>query len=300
VAGSYPAVYGWELGDLERGADENLDGVRFADMQRWIREGHARGGVITIGWHMNNPVSGGNAWDTTRAVAAVLPGGRRHEVVTDWLDRFADFLEPLRAADGTPIPVVFRPYHEMTGSWFWWGRNHATPEEYVALWRFTVRYLRDEKGLRNLLYAYSTDVFDAEERYLERYPGDAYVDILGYDDYQALRTDETVPDMTRRLRMLVEMAEGRGKIAALTETGLEAIPHDTWWTGRLLRAIEADPVARRIAYVLVWRNANREHDRPDHYYAPYPGHPSAEDFVRFHAQPFVLFEDDLPAMYRHR
>ena len=44
-------------------------------------------------------------------------------------------------------------------------------------------YLRDEKGLHNLLFAYSTDVFTEEENYLEHYPGHEYVDVLGYDDY---------------------------------------------------------------------------------------------------------------------
>ena len=47
-------------------------------MRRWIAEGYGRGGVITMAWHMDNPVSRGNAWDTTRAVAQLLPGGTHH------------------------------------------------------------------------------------------------------------------------------------------------------------------------------------------------------------------------------
>jgi mannan endo-1,4-beta-mannosidase len=308
VTGSYPAVYGWELGDLELGAEENLDGVDFEDMQRWIKKGYERGGVITVAWHMNNPVSGGNAWDTTRAVYSILPGGENHETYKVWLDRFAEFVGGLKTGPftwlgfGQPVPIIFRPFHEHTGSWFWWGSDHATSEEYVTLWRFTVDYLREGKGLHNLLYAYSTDVFDSEADYLARYPGDDYVDLLGYDDYQALRSDLTAPMMTDRLRMLVTMAEARGKLAALTETGLEAVPDSTWWTGRLLGAIEADPVARRIAYVLVWRNANAEvraaeGKSPTHFYAPYLDHPSAPDFVRFYEDPFVLFGDELPDLY---
>ena len=302
VAGDYPAVYGWELGDLELGAEENLDGVDFADMQRWIREGHARGGVITIAWHMANPVSGGNTWDTTPAVHAVVPGGERHEVFKTWLDRFATFAHGLRDAAGRPIPVIFRPFHEHTGSWFWWGRDMTSVEDYKALWRFTVEYLRDEKGLHHLLYAYSPDVFATEAEYLERYPGDDYVDLLGSDDYQALRSDSTVADMTRRLGLLVRMAEARGKLAALTETGLEGVPDADWWTGRLLRAIEADPDARRIAYALVWRNANAEvraaeGQSPTHFFGPHPGGPDADDFRRFAETDFVLLESDLPDLY---
>lgn len=297
TVGSYPAVYGWELGDLELGREQNLDGVNFADMRRWIIEGYRRGGVITIGWHMNNPASGGNAWDTTRAIHTVLPGGAQHETLTQWLDRFVAFNDALTREAGGPVPIIFRPYHEMTGSWFWWGRDHVTPEEYTQLWRFTVDYLR-EAGVHNLLYAYSTDVFRGEEQYLEHYPGDAYVDVLGVDDYQALRSDEGVEVLASRLRRVVEMAEARGKIPALTETGLEAIPDEDYWTDRLLAAFKADTVAQRIAYVLVWRNANAEHDRANHYYAPYPGHPSAKSFVEMREDPLILFEDDLPDLYR--
>ncbi len=302
VAGDYPAVYGWELGNLELGADANLDGVDFEAMQRWIREGHARGGVITLAWHMANPVSGGNTWETTPAVHAIIPGGDRHAQFRGWLDMFAQFVDGLRDEAGRPIPVILRPYHEHTGSWFWWGADLTSAEDYKALWRFTVRYLRDEKGLHNLLYAYSPDVFQTEEQYLERYPGDAYVDVLGADDYQALKADATVTDMTRRLGMVVRMADARGKIAALTETGLESVPDEDWWTNRLLRAIESDPDARRIAYALVWRNANAEAreaagQSPTHYFGPHPGGTDAADFRAFAATDFVLLEGDLPNLY---
>jgi mannan endo-1,4-beta-mannosidase len=119
--------------------------------------------------------------------------------------------------------------------------------------------------------AYSTDVFDSKEAYLERYPGDAYVDVLGFDDYQSVRTPATRAVFARRLRDVVELAEARGKIPALTETGVEAVPDSTWWTGTLLAGIKSDSVARRIAWVLVWRNATFvrfEDELPDLYVAP--------------------------------
>ncbi|PAP80865.1 beta-mannosidase [Rubrivirga sp. SAORIC476] len=303
VAGDYPAVYGWELGDLELGADQNLDGVDFDDMQGWIREGHARGGVITLAWHMAHPATGGNTWDRTPGgVATVLPGAENHAQFLSWLDTFARFVDGLRDVDGRPIPVLFRPYHEHTGSWFWWGAEQTTVADYQALWRMTVEYLRDEKGLHNLLYVYSPDVFETEAEYLERYPGDAYVDVLGSDDYQALKTDSTVSDMTRRLGMVVRMAEARGKLAVLSETGLEGVPDDDWWTNRLLRAIEADPDARRVAYALVWRNATAavreaQGESTTHWFGPHPGGADADDFRRFAETDFVLLEGDLPDLY---
>ena len=302
VAGAYPAVFGWELGHLENGAEANLDSVNFEQMKNWIREGYEAGSVITISWHMNNPVTGGSAWDRTRAVYAILPGGEKHELFISWLDRFAEFVGDLRSdgwllSKGHPIPIVFRPYHEHTGSWFWWGGENVTPDEYKQLWRFTVDYLRDEKGLHNLLYAYSTDAVNTPEEYLEHYPGDDYVDVLGIDDYQALRTDSTITDMTRRLAMVVDLAEARDKIAALTETGLEGVPDDDWWTNRLLRAITADPKSQRIAWALVWRNANAR-TKPGHHFGPYAGHSSSADFVRFRESEIVMLADELPGLYR--
>jgi mannan endo-1,4-beta-mannosidase len=92
------------------------------------------------------------------------------------------------------------------------------------------------------------------------------------------------------------MARARGKLAALTETGVEAVPDPKWWTGTLLPALrEAGP---GISYALVWRNANPASDRKGHFYAPYAGQASAADFVAFKNAPDVLFEDELPKLYR--
>src|SRR5207248_2576010 len=82
-------------------------------------------------------------WHTARAVAAILPGGAQHEHYRQWLDRFADYVNGLRAT--VLVPVIFRPFHETSGGWFWWGARHATPDEYKQLWRFTVEYLRDRR-----------------------------------------------------------------------------------------------------------------------------------------------------------
>src|SRR5207302_1802260 len=74
-----------------------------------------------------------------------------------------------------------------------------------------------------------------------------------------------------RLRDIVELAQARGKIPALTETGVEAVPDSLWWTGTLLAGIKSDSVARRIAWVLVWRNATFEREHRYHFFAPFPG-----------------------------
>lgn len=302
VAGQFPAVFGFDLGGIELpGRTLNVDSVAFDDIRRYASEAYAMGGVVTLSWHLWNPVSGGNSWETTPAVPNILPGGDRHEAFLRQLDAVAGFLGSLRGADGRPIPVIFRPWHEGTGSWFWWGRGHATPADVQALYRMTVEHLRDTRGLHNVLYAYSPHQPESPEEYLSLYPGDAYVDVMGFDEYDALSRPVAdtsgVARIRRRLHIVAEAAQAHGKIAAITETGFEGIPDADWWTGQLLPALHADPLTRRIAYVMVWRNAEAT-KKAGHFYTPYPGQQSAADFVRFTRTPGIWLAADLPNLYR--
>lgn len=300
-AGSYPAVYGWDVGWIEHDSTANLDKVDFEEMRGHIRDGYERGGVITISWHADNPVTGGNSWDNVPTVAQILPGGAHHERFVTWLDRLGAFLGSLEDSQGRPIPVIFRPWHEHTGSWFWWSASLTEGDEYVRLWRFTVRHLRDTLGLHNLLYAYSPSNTNFEARW-QSYPGDEWVDVLGIDEYFGYADEgeraQALEDFADRIAATVGDAEALGKIPAITETGLEAMADTSWFTDFLLRAIKATPEGPRMAYVLTWRNANEATDRPGHFYAPYAGHPSAADFAAFRQDPLILFEDDLPDLYQ--
>ncbi len=122
VCGDYPAVYGWELGHIELGDPYSLDSVHFDKIRHWIKLVYSRGGVNTISWHLNNPLTGGDAWDVSskKVVKSILPGGEKHELFKQYLDRLAAFMLSLKTDDGTYIPILFRPFHEHTGSWFWW------------------------------------------------------------------------------------------------------------------------------------------------------------------------------------
>lgn len=297
TCGDYPAVYGWELGNLEHDSLSNLDKVNFKNMKAWIREGYRRGGVITLSWHMDNYRTGKSAWDTTAAVRDILPGGPQHQRYKQDLDRFALFVNDLQGGKWPRrhyIPVIFRPFHEHTGTWFWWGKTHVSPDDFKALWRFTVAYLRDVKQLHQLLYSFSTsDNFKTAEQMLEFYPGDEWADMLGIDFYAY----DTLPHTWERFRLaqkiLVETAEAQGKIPALTEFGFEGIPQADWWTNVLLQNLLSDPVISRTAYACAWRNANRKH-----HYAPYPGHLSVADFQEFYRHESTLFETDLWNFYK--
>lgn len=291
VCGDYPGMIGFDLGRLELGHDKNLDGVPFDKMRREIVAQYLRGGMVTLSWHLDNPLTGGDSWDfhNKGTVASILPGGEKHEEFLVRLGRVADFLASLVTPDGVHVPVLFRPWHEHTGSWFWWGQDICTAKQYKALWRMTYDFMQN-RGLDNLLWAYSPGAEPTTpDEYFERYPGDDIMDVLGFDTYQGGNREEYIATMQRCLAIVTEAAATHGKVAAITETGYEGIPDARWWTGTL-RPVIGDA---KIAYVLVWRNA---WDRPNHHYGVYPGHESEEDFRAFYALPEVLFAKDVEKM----
>jgi len=293
VTGDYPAVYGWELGRLELDQPVNLDSVPFDRMKAFIREGYEWGGIITISWHLNNPLTGKTAWEPAPGtVASVLPGGEKHQLFKNWLDKVAAFFLSLKGPGGEFIPVIFRPFHELNGSWFWWGGKNCSPDEIKQLYRFVVSYLRDQKNVHNLLYAYNTDRFKTKEDYLERFPGNEWVDILGFDIYQAnniAKNEAFISELDQTLGILESVAREQHKIPALTEFGYGGVPDSSWWTQVFLKAIGH----HGIAYALAWRNAGRKSATQFEFYVPYPGQISANDFVRFYHEPRTLFQQDI-------
>jgi len=295
VCGSHPALYGWDVAEVvnaRRRGRPATDSVLRRHRQLVV-DVYQRGGLNTFCWHMNNYMTGGNFYDTTATVAAILPGGAQHAAFRRDLDVIADFFRHLRAPNGRTIPVIFRPFHEHTGSWFWWGKRHCTRAEFVQLWQFTVHYLRDEQKVRNLLFAYSPDRVPNMREYFERYPGDDFVDVLGFDDYGDFNTISATPNRgVATLDSIVAEARQRGKIAALTEAGLEKVTAPNWFNDNLLGQLKAHPQARQIAYLMVWRNA-----RLNHFYAPYPGHASVPGFLQFYADSVTTFESDHPRLY---
>ena len=293
VVNDYPAVYGWDMGRIELGAAKNIDGVPFDQMRRYIQEGYRKGAAITLSWHFDNPLTGGSSWDTTKnSVAAILPGGTKHQLYISWLDKAAQFMQSLKGNKNEAIPILFRPFHELTGNWFWWGRNTATPAELKQAWRFTIDYLRNKKQLHNLIIVYNTNDFTTEQQFLERYPGDDLVDVVSFDLYQFEQKDKQkfINAVRHQSTILTKVAKQKNKLAAFAETGFEAIPDPTWWTETLWPAIKGYP----LAYVLVWRNVGYSATmKKMHYYAPYKGQVSEKDFKKFYQNNNILFEKAL-------
>ena len=294
ITGDYPAVIGWELGHVEIGAEFNLDSVYFSDMKQYIKDTYERGGITTASWHGDNIVTGNTSWDCAQdsVVRTILPNGSNHDKYLIWLDRLGDFFLDLKDDEGKLIPVIFRMYHEHTGAWFWWGSEQCTPEEYKQLWIMTVDHLRNKKSVHNLLYAYSPSETKDEVEFLERYPGDEYVDIVGYDCY-ATGSDSTAvanykTAMDRNLKIVTTYAKKSGKLPVIGETGMESIPYPHYFTDAVYSVINR----YKIGWVLFWRNA-WEADKPNHYYAPFEGHSSVPDFKEFVAKPDILMTKDI-------
>jgi mannan endo-1,4-beta-mannosidase len=298
VTGAHPAVIGVDFSGFSGRPDDAIKNA-MASVKQNVIDTYNRGGVTTVAWHFSNPVSkGGFYWVDSLSLPAVkyiIPGGKAHEKYKDILKSIGAWANDVKGADGNLVPMIFRPYHEFDGGWFWWGKPHCTREEFVELWRFTASYLRDSLNVHNFIYAFSPDNrFDSEAEFLERYPGDEWVDMVGMDNYGDMgRNRYDLKAAATKLKIVSDYARKKGKLAAFTETGLESIPNTTWWTETLLKVMRADP-SLRLCYVLVWRNDQRS---PTHYYAPYPGHPSVPDFMKFYDDPYTLFENDLKNIY---
>lgn len=289
VTGSYPGLIGWDFGDLTKRTP-----VAEGTLKNLVVEAYNKGIVNIFAWHLDNVVTGNNFYDTTVVVKHILPGGSHHLKYKIILDSVAQFVKHTIGNDGRVVPIIFRPFHEFDGSWFWWGKNFCTRDEFKELWKFTVHYLRDVRNVRNILYAFSPDRnFNNEAEYLESYPGDEYVDIIGMDNYWDFTPGgDGLDAITSKLKIITKIAAEKNKIAAFTETGSEKVPEKDWWTEKLLRVMDNDSI--NISFVMVWRNAHL-----NHFYAPHPNHPSVENFIEFKNHPKIIFADELPDLFNY-
>ena len=181
------------------------------------------------------------------------------DVFNAYLDICADYCLLLQEQN---IPVLFRPFHENSGDWFWWGNSGCEdendkyfPEIFKRNWRHIVEYMY-KRGVHNCIYVYSSNGsdFDNEEKintssfrpYEITYPGDEWVDICAFDDYT---TDEAV--MRDDIVTVANFAAKHGKIAAASEiTGSPTDPAITEYLFRSLTDTAHLPV--NIAYILQW------------------------------------------------
>ena len=300
VCGDYPAVFSVDFAEImddRHGSDAN------AIRRRVILEARERGEVIIACMHLNNPKTGNSSWleyegdleAAKKAVKEILTeGSATRTKYLAWLDRLADFALNLKDSRGNLVPVIFRPFHEHTQSWSWWGTECATNSEFVALWQLTIRYLRDTMGVHSFLYAISPQMdnvyLNAKDRLQYAWPGDDWVDFIGMDCYHG--TNDAA--FRSNIEALESLSLEKQKPCGVTETGKESFTDVDFWT----RHIQAPVGSRRISMVTMWRNkyvGNNESDK--HYYSVYPGHPSEDDFRKMYNDALSLFSRDLPDMY---
>ena len=195
------------------------------------------------------------------------------------VEPLAAFLNSLETPYGVRVPVLLRL------------RGKQSKE----LWQALAEGLKDEDVTNALLvYAPTVDSLTTEQKYLEQYPGDDIIDVLGISYYcDAPEGDTTLvanyaAQLNRQLTILATIGKQHGKPIAVAETGYNGIKTDDWWTHTLATVLEKHP----ISYVLLWRN-----ERPDNFFVPYPGHMSTSDFVRFYNLPATLFRHDINGPY---
>lgn len=200
---------------------------------QWATKGDGRG-IISLMWHWNAPTDLINQapdklwWRgfytdaTTFDIAAVLADKQdeRYQLILRDIDAIAIQLKKFQAAD---VPVLWRPLHEASGGWFWWGAKGAGPLK--ELWRVLYDRLTNYHQLHNLIWVYTaTDTFKADW-----YPGDQYVDIVGMDIY----ADPTA-NMSGSWASAQTQLNGK-KLVTLSETGNLPSPDKirgfgTWWS----------------------------------------------------------------------
>lgn len=297
VCGDYPGVFSVDFAEImdDRSTTSTLNN----DRARVIKEARERGEVITACCHLNNPLTGGDSWDNSNNTVAqqiLLEGSATNIKFNLWLDKLATFANNLKDGNGKVIPIIFRPFHEHTQAWSWWGSSATTQQEFISLWKYTIDYLKNKKQVHSFIYAISPqlDGQGTVDSFLFRWPGDDYVDFLGWDSYHGTNTAA----FSTNLRNLASLSQQKLKPCGVTETGIEGIvkngaPYDTYWTNE----ISIPLTGKKVSLVVMWRNKYDPSHSGSHFYAPFEGHSSTANFKLLYASPNMIFSKKLPSMY---
>lgn len=293
VCGDYPAVYSLDFAQImddrrESSAESN------ALRRKCIIQAYDRGMVVTACAHLNNPLTGKDSWDNSSkdVVKQILEDGSEvNRKFTGWLDNLSEFANGLKDSNGKTIPVIFRPFHEHTQTWSWWGKSCTTEAEFVALWQFTVSYLRDKKGVHNFIYAISPQMDSAKqsEDFIFRWPGDEWVDFIGMDCYQGINNSVFL----NNLKVMQKVSQAKKKPCGVTETGVEGFKVKDYW----ITNIAAPMAGRKVSLLVTWRNKYDPEGSGNHYFSIFPGHISTDSFVAMYNRKDTAFCRDLPDMY---
>ncbi len=246
ITGKYPAVWGTDF--IWNGMQDNGQSIVDEAIKKF-KEGY----IVTLMWHQGRPTDD-PPYGWKESVQAKLTDAQWKELTTTgtdlnkrWLvqiDKVAGYLQQL---DSAHIPILWRPYHEMNGVWFWWG-NKPGKDGIQKLWKMMYDRYVNHFHLNNLLWVWGANgprdiPGDEAYAYKDFYPGNDYVDVLGADVYHM---DYEQKDYNE----LLDLANG--KLIALTECG--ELPSTT--------ILQAQP---KWSWFLVWTNfIDEPYNSPQH------------------------------------
>lgn len=222
--GKYPSLMGLDLGrcgfKLPTLPEEQW--IVVSRMVCEVVDYVADGGIVTIGCHMTNPnpdythdggsEDRGEVGDEQAWRNIVIEGTPENEKFKKELELDA---KVLKALDDAGVPVIWRPFHECNGGWFWWtpqqGDVQFDAKYFVDMWIYVYEFFTEEKGLKNLIWEYSPSTSThMDVMYL--YPGDEYCDLVGIDWYTSGDFEIVNTDFYERLM-------ATGKVTNLAEIG---------------------------------------------------------------------------------
>jgi len=292
TGGVWPGMIGYNLAWVaeQEPKGKNLTAVVAAALS--ATGGHA---MLHLYWESSNPVTGGPPSDSSGSpITAILPGGSANAEWVARMDRVAAFLGSLHALGAA---AVFRPFHENTGGWFWWGLGGASPVQYRAAWNYTADYLL-AAGAHNVLFAYSpakpasTGAWDLAfgEGAASAYPGDSRVDIACFDHYGEGDFHEA---LLQDCDAVSAFAQAHRKVAAICEFGVhKGLPtlegsHPDWFTAAFLVPVLASLACQRIAFAYTWANSKNS------YWVPLANQSAHASFLSFVESNATIFAGDL-------
>jgi mannan endo-1,4-beta-mannosidase len=318
VSGKIPALTSYELYSAYPGSTTMFDTAGLAaglpKLKELVADKYAKGVLASLVWHMRCPKASPS--DGDRFSPADCPADYRLEELlskrkdgkagahfTEWravLGVLADFFLSLKDTKGEPIPVQFRPFHEFTGNWFWWGRTNDAAT-WQAAWRELVDYMRS-RGVHNVLWVFCpdkpTDSYQVGQggNFEAYYPGDGYVDVVGFDRYDDGK-GAFASGFAADLKKIAAFTGAHAKVAAVTEVGLNFANlgtnnYATWFGSAMFAPLTSTAEGRAFSYVALWRNAPWEK-----YMAESTDGALADGFRKMAASPALLFGDAKRSLY---
>ena len=163
----------------------------------------------------------------------------------------ADIINEFVDDNGHPIPIIFRLWHEWEDSWMWWGAKYVSAEDYKRFFILTEQTIMKYAPNAQILWAYCSDRYwNTEEKYLERFPGDAYVDIIGFDDYLIGLSEKNLRAAVNRAAIVSRIAQERNMASALFETNNNKRQVPEYYTKHLNRMLTSEDV--HLGIVQIW------------------------------------------------